>query len=256
MSVPPADRPQFRVETDGQPGGTTLLVALPQSGMANLTAADYLVQRRDAEQIGYVATDDLPAMTPVDAGVPRRHTRLFDIEGSDVSVLIGELFVPVWAAGGFTDAVTAWARDNGIAELVLLHGIPFPHAETEHAVYSVATPDYRERRPAADDYEALRGGFFDGVPGELLDRHLDETGLPIGVFVTPTHPPGPDIDAAIRLLEAVQPIYDLAVDLGDLEAAAERTRQYYAELAGRMEALRSGEEALGSRDYPEDRMFM
>ena len=313
MATP--DQPTFRVATSEPPTGETLLVALPQLGMANLTAVDYLVQHHEAPEIGYVDSEDLPAMTPVQDGRPRRHTRLFDLPGTDFTVLLGELFIPVWAARSFVDAVTEWLDGTDIEEVLLLHGVPFPHAETEHDVFTVASEDYRERRLAGierdaeepvaphaageeggeseggsetagpegatlgsegherEDHEKaghpgdgdearepgfqrLRGALLDGVPGEFLDRHLDERAPAIGALVTPTHPPGPDIDAALRLLEAVETVYGLDVDLTDLEEAAVRTRQFYTELADRMHALQQGEEAVGSRDYPEDRMYM
>lgn len=250
------DTPTFTVETTAEPVGETLIVALPQLGMANLTAVDYLVQHGTSEEMGYLGTEDLPAMTPVQDGAPRRHTRLFDLHDTGCTALLGELFIPVWAAGGFVDALADWVVETPLEEILVLHGVPFPHAETEHTVLTVATPDFQERRLAGTEFEGLRGGFFDGVPGELLDRNLDEADLPVGTLVTPTHPPGPDIDASIRLLEAFQTIYGLEIDLDELEEAAEQTRQYYGELADRMQALQAADEGLGSRDYPEDRMYM
>jgi len=310
------DQPTFRVETSEPPTGETLLVALPQLGMANLTAVDYLVQHREAPEIGYVDSEDVPAMTPVQDGRPRRHTRLFDLPGTEVTVLLGELFIPVWAARGFVDAVSEWLVGTELDEVLLLHGVPFPHAETEHDVFTVATDDFRDRRlagierepeePVAPDeaggekgesgapgsesgasglvdsgqtghgepghreeraqsedgderepgFQRLRGALLDGVPGEFLDRNLDQRAPAVGALVTPTHPPGPDIDAGLRLLEAVETVYGFDIDLADLEEAAVRTRQFYAELADRMHALQQGEEAVGSRDYPEDRMYM
>lgn len=251
-----SDQPTFRVETDADPAAGTLLVALPQPGMANLTAVDYLVRHREAPEIGFVDTEDVPATTPVKDGAPRRHTRLFDLPDSDLAVLLGELFVPVWAARGFTTAVTEWTASTKIDEVFLLHGIPFPHAETDHDVFTVGTEGFRARRLEDVPEKPLSGGFLDGVPGEFLDRSLDQGTVEVGALVTPAHPPGPDIEAALRLLESVEHLYDMDVDLGELEAAAEQTRKYYEELGERMRAMQEGEEAAGSRDYPVDRMYM
>jgi uncharacterized protein len=252
MSQPPT----FEVESSGEPAAETLLVALAQPGMANLTAADYLVRHSDAPEVGFVDSPDLPAMTPVEDGAPRRHTRVFDLPESDFAVLVGELFVPVQAARGLTTAVSDWARDVGIAEVLLLHGIPFPHAETQHEVLTVGTEAFRTDRLGESTAEPLSGGFLDGVPGEFLHQGLDRADLSVGALVTPAHPPGPDMEAAIRLLEVVDGLYALDLDLGELEEAAEQTRKHFEELGERMRALQESDEATGSRDYPIDRMYM
>jgi uncharacterized protein len=151
--------------------------------------------------------------------------------------------------------VDSAAEAAGVREVVVLHGVPFPHGEEDHAVYTVAAEPFRERRLAETDLSPLAGGVLDGVPGELVTRTLDG-GLPVGVFITPTHPPGPDVDAAIRLLQALESCYRFDVDEAELEALAERLRQHYTELADRMEALGQEDSSVASRDFPEDRMYM
>jgi len=79
---------------------------------------------------------------------------------------------------------------------------------------------------------------------------------PVGVLVTPTHPPGPDFDAAIRLLEGLGSVHDVAVPTTELERRSAATRRHYELLAQRVQSLREGEEATGRREYPDDRMYM
>jgi predicted ATP-grasp superfamily ATP-dependent carboligase len=57
-------------------------------------------------------------------------------------------------------------------------------------------------------------------------------------------------------LEAVQRIYGFTVDEEELRARSEELKQYYRELAQRMESLGEGEQSLATREFPEDRMFM
>lgn len=56
------------------------------------------------------------------------------------------------------------------------------------------------------------------------------------VLTTPVHPQAPDVEAALRLLEAVGSVYDLGVDSGSLEAFAATVAEQSGELAGRLEA--------------------
>jgi len=243
-------------ESSEQANGTTLVVGLSHFGMAGVTAVDYLVRHLDSTQVGHVEAEALPAIAPFEAGVARHHSRLYDLEDVPVTVLVGELFVPVPAARDFTDAVLEWASDRPIEEILVLHGVPFPHGPDEHEVFYVATPEFTERRLADQSLQPLKGGVLDGVVGELVTRSLDDTAPDTGVFVTPTHPPGPDVDAALKLLAAIEDLCDLDVDETELRELGDQLRQHYEQLADHMATIAEGEDALGSHDYPEDRMYM
>ena len=226
----------------------TLLAGFSQFGLAGLTAVDYLVDHLDFEQVGYVSTDQLPAITPFENGQPRHHTRLFSHDDHDLTVLVGELFVPVWAAKSFSDAVLDWTGDNGVEEVTVLHGVTIPHAPEEHEVFYVATDDYREERLAEAEIAAMGRGFLDGANAELIARGL-ESPLRTGVFVTPVHPQAPDVEAAIRLLDTVETVYGIDIDTEPLEAFAADVREYYEELSNRLSER-------GESEMPEDRMYM
>ena len=246
----------FNVRVSSDDGETsTLVIGQAHYGMAGITAADYLVRHLDSTQVGHIAPAELPGITPFEEGVPRHHSRLYTLDGTGVAVLVGELFIPVDAARAFADAVLAFTEERGIGEIAVLHGVPFPHGPEEHDVFSVATPGYREMRLGDQSFDPLQGGFLDGVVGELVMRSLEDTAPETGAFITPTHPPGPDIEATLRLIEAVERIYDVDVDETELRELGEQFREYYEQLTDRM-ATMSEAEAAGSHDYPEDRMFM
>lgn len=243
------------VDPDRRPGDTLVLgLAIP--GMAGLTAADYLVRHLESETVGAVVPDGLPAIAPFEAGVPRHPTRLYDLLESPLAVLVGELHVPPWVAGPYVDAVLDWATAAGVEEIAVLHGVPFPHGEHEHAVYTVATAGYRERRLEGADIQPLAGGVLDGAAGELVTRALDDDVVEVGIYITPAHPPGPDMDAALRLIDALEDRYDIDVDEAELKGLSEQLRRHYSELADRMAALGEADQPIGSRDFPEDRMYM
>ncbi|GAB3672809.1 proteasome assembly chaperone family protein [Halopiger thermotolerans] len=166
--------PSFEIRVaDDAPVGDVLLIGLTDVGTASLTAADYLVTSLETTQIGHVAARNLPIGTPVEAGAPRHPIRLYAVEETSITILVSEVFVPVSVADPFAEAVFEWATDRGIEELGVLHGVPFPHSETEHRLFYAATQSYRQDRfeeTAPSDLEPLPGGVLDGVNGELLVR--------------------------------------------------------------------------------------
>lgn len=238
------------------PPGQTLLIGLPHVGMASLTTVDHVVRTLPSEMIGGIAPAELPAITPFEDGIPRNHTRLYDLIDSDLVVLVGELFVPTVAASAFADMLAEWMTSQGIDEVAFLHGVPYPHGPEEHAVFYVATESYRSRHLTDAEIKPMKGGYLDGVAGEVVTRSMSDTAPPAGVFLTPTHPPGPDVEAAIRFLDAIESVYDLVVDRHALEELSAEIEAHYANLAERMAALEEQHQASMSTDFRDDRMFM
>ncbi|MFC6904082.1 proteasome assembly chaperone family protein [Halalkalicoccus tibetensis] len=238
----------FHVTHETGETGDTLLVGLSQFGLAGLTAVDYLTTQLDLEETGHITAEALPSITPFTNGVPRHHTRLYSRADLDITVLVGELFVPVGAADPFSRAILEWAEGNAVDEIAVLAGIPMAHGPADHRTFYVATEDYREARLDGADVDPMGMGFLDGVNASLVERGLD-TDLGVGVFVTPAHGQTPDAEAALRLLSTIRRVHDLEFDTGPLEQFASEVRQHYAQLSERLEAAEAHER-------PDDRMFM
>lgn len=248
---PPGSLPTFDVEHDGESSSSTLVIGFSEFGLAGLTAVDYLVTQLELEQTGRVLVEGLPVITPFADGVPRHHTRLFSRDDLDLTVLVGELFVPSGAAMRFSEDVLGWTEGTRFEEVVVLSGVPVAHGPEEHRAYYVASPDFIEARLTDTDITPMGGGFLDGVNGALMARGLDSP-LRTCLLTTPAHARTPDADAALRLLEAFLSVYDLEVDLGPMTEFAAHVAAHYEELAARMQTAR--EEA--TQPVAEDRMFM
>lgn len=241
----------FDVTADGEPAADVLVVGLSSPGFAGVTATDYLTRHLPSEEIGHVSPADFPTITPFAEGRPRNPTRIYDIERTSLAAVVGELFVPVPAASAFVDSLLSWVEEAGVSEIVVPYGIPLPHGPEEHAVFTVATDAFRDRRLKGSGFDGLRGGVLDGPVGELVGRSLNSDAPPAGALVTPVHPPGPDLEAAIRLVDALESLYGVDVDEGELRNKSRELQEYYSTLADRMNALEEG-----SRDYSEDRSYM
>lgn len=246
---------EFEIHTPEVPSGQTLLIGLASPGMAGLTTANHLVTNLDSREIGTVSPTELPGITPFEDGKPRHHTRLYDLVETDLTVLVGELFVPPWAARSFVESLLEWCRDVEITETTLLHPVPYPHGPEDHRVFHVATEAYRENR-LSEEIPPMTGGVLDGVAGELMTYSLHEDAPPAGVFITPAHAPGPDVDGALRFLDAVESIYDITVDRTELEDLSREIEQYYEALDERMATLNDASGSRDDRDFYADRMYM
>lgn len=242
-----AHDPSFTVHGD-PPDSETLICGVAEYGLAGLTAVNYLVDQLGLSQEGYLTATGLPAITPFENGTPRRHTRLFTSEATEVTVLVGDLLVPGGAAEQFGRAVVEWAREAGCAETVVCSGVPVAHGPDDHRAFYIASEGY-QRRHDLSDVRPMAGGYLDGVNGAVTTAGLDAE-LDTCVYTTPVHAQAPDAEAALRLLTALETVHDLGVDTGPLEGFAAEVSRYYAELADRLAAAES------TGRVQEDRMYM
>lgn len=238
--------PDFSV-THGTGPSDALLCGFSQFGLAGLTAADYIVDHLELSETGHITAEGLPSITPFVNGSPNHHTRLFSRDDLEVTVLASELFVPGIASEAFGDAVLSWTERNGVEEVAVLSGVPIQHGPDQHRTYYVATDDYREKRLGDAEVEPMGRGFLDGVNGALVEQGITSP-LGVCVYTTPVHAQTPDVEAAIRLVETVESVYDLGIDAGPLKEFAAEVAQYYAELDERMKEREP--------ELPEDRMYM
>lgn len=233
----------------------TLVAGLASRDLAGLTAVDYLVDTYESTPIAAVRTKGLPDIATVTDGLPRHPIRIHRVDELDVSVLVGEVFIPVALADGFANALGDWLEASGITSVTLLYGGQFPHEETQHVPFLVATDGYRERFGSAP-LDPLPAGMLDGLAGELLLRGLDDDFPPGGVIVTPAHLPGPDVSAALTLLDGLAQAQGLTIDDSELRERSEQFREYYEGIAERMRTLQEAQGSATTRDFPEDRMYM
>ncbi|WP_459193906.1 proteasome assembly chaperone family protein [Halosimplex sp. J119] len=240
--------PTFDVQETGDIDADTLIAGFSEFGLAGLTAVDYLVQQLELTPTGHVTTPDLPTITPFDDGTPRHPVRLFAADGVEVAVLVSELFVPATAARSFSDALLDWTAAADVGETVVLSGVQMPHAEEDHRTFFVATEDYRAARLEDADIPPMASGFTDGVKASLLARGIDSP-LRTCVYATPAHAQAPDAEAALRLVETIDDVYDLGVDTEPMKNFAANVERHYQDLAARIEQAREEQQ-------PEDRMYM
>ncbi|MFD1569002.1 proteasome assembly chaperone family protein [Halorubrum laminariae] len=233
MSHSPLGSPSFSVTHDLSPNDV-LVAGFSSFGLAGLTAVDYLVDNLELETIGHVSTADLPSITPFEKGRPRHSIRLYSADDVDVTILVGEQFVPPVLGERLATSILDWTEAEEVAEVVVLAGVPIPHGPDAHKTFYVATDDYRTAQLEDGRVPPMETGFLDGANASLLEHGMNSP-LGVGVFITPVHAQAPDVEAAVRLVDTIDATYDLGVDSGPLEAFAAEIRQYYEGLAERIE---------------------
>ena len=245
-----AEELTLEVDAD-EPPEPTLIVTFPGPGMAGISGTGYLIEQLDATETGHIQMTGLPAITPYADGRPYHHTRLFSGPNLECTFLTSELPIPIQLSEPFGRILLEWIDERGVEEVALLTSIPW--LEPVDDLYFVASDDFREHRLADADVTPLDGGFLTGSNASLIGRAMD-TALRVGVFATSVDPRLPlDANAALRLVEGLDWIYDFGVDTDELRQFADRTHEHYEGLAAQYDAQ---QQAQNRRRMTDDFGFM
>ena len=234
-----------------EPPEPTVVAAFPEPGLGGLSANQYLIEQMSLTETGHIQAEGLPAITPYANGRAYHHTRLFSTEGLNATVLTCELPIPIQFSEPYGRMLLNWIEETEIEEITLLTTIPTLEA-TKDLLY-VASDDYADTRLANQSMKPLSGGFLTGVNASLIARAI-ETNLRVGVLATGGNPHVPvDGEAALRLVEGLDALYELGVDTTQLKQFAEESSQYYREL---MEQIEAHQRAQSQRPRTDDYGFM
>ena len=149
MSVHRTPSPTFAITHETEPS-ETVVAGFSAFGLAGHTAVDYVVDQLELEETGHVTAESMPSIPPLRErpGPPPLPAR------PRVTVLVNELFVPVWAAdadvppmdNGFLDGVNASLMARGLDSDLRVGVFVTPvHAQTPDAEASVRLVEAAER---------------------------------------------------------------------------------------------------------------
>lgn len=221
----------------------TLVEGLPGVGLVGKIAADHLVETRAMDLVATVECDGLPdvAVFAEDEREVMAPVRLYADGAADLLVLQSDVPVSRTATTGFADCVTAWIDDQG-AFPIYLSGRPVEDMDpgTVPAVTGIGVADGVARLDRIGMDRPTERGAIGGPTGALL-RSADRHDLSAAGVIVETDPRFPDPAAARRVLvEAVEPIADIAVETEALVERAEEIQEQRQTLAQRMQE--AGEE--------------
>ncbi|MFT4890883.1 MAG: putative ATP-grasp superfamily ATP-dependent carboligase [Halobacteriales archaeon] len=166
------EEPAFGVVLDADLD-EVLVVGMADLGVGGLTAVDHCVAHLESTPVGHVRSRDLPDLPPFSDGVPRRPIRLYSLDGTGVTVLVSEVFLPVRVAEPLADALIDTTTEHGVEEITVLNGgssrtrgrsTPSITSRPTSTVSATSGPRGRPSRPwpAGSSTGSLRNSSFGG----------------------------------------------------------------------------------------------
>jgi uncharacterized protein len=191
-----------------KPKGVTIVTGFPGFGLVGTIATEFLLDHLDAEQIGKIWMDQLPAMIAVHEGKLVEPLGIFYHKRKNLVIIHG-----VTAIKGLewkiADAVMKIALELKATEILCLEGVGSLQKTKEPNVFYFANRKETKRMLKKADCKDLNEGIIMGVTGSILIRadKMDKA-----CIFAETQSNLPDSNAAAKVVQVLDKYLGLKVD--------------------------------------------
>ena len=183
------------------------------AGLVGTISVDYIINKLDMEEIGFLRSKHLPPSTVFMQGRLRHPFRLYANKDGSICAIICEIIINREGLYTIASSILDWAEKHGSNEIVILDGV----ASNKHDKKAFCAAEVDLCRVMEDHgVKMIPQGFITGISGGILNECLIRKiqGVTLLVKADETMP---DILAAVTLIEALNKIYGLDVDTKELK---------------------------------------
>ncbi|GAB3674664.1 proteasome assembly chaperone family protein [Halopiger thermotolerans] len=220
----------------------TLVEGFPGVGLVGKIATDHLVDELEMDYYASVDCDGLPRIGVYRGGdqQARPPVRLYASEEHDLLALQSDAPISSQAVSNVAECITRWIVDQNATPLYL-SGLPAEREEGRPSIYGIATGASVELLERHDVAAPPEDGVVTGPTGALINRAAQRELDSLGIVVECSRQ-FPDPEAASVLLEdAIGPIAEVEIDVGELLERAEEIREKREQFAQQMQAIAEDE---------------
>ncbi len=220
---------------DIKPKNPALIQGVPGLGLVGKIAASYLIRKLRAEKIAVIYSDYLPLpdgssgirIEGEDIQPPSYDIYLIGGTKNDLLVLTSEVQPIAFGQYKIGELVLDYAQEFGLSTVITMGGY-VPGSPDIKGVFACTNKDSFMKRLKELGVQPLIGGYVTGAAG-LLVGLADLRGITSACLLGTTSGAFPDPKASKMVLEVIDKLYNLDIDLGELEKEAEAAEEIIKE---------------------------
>ena len=183
------------------------------AGLVGTIAVDYIINKLDMKEIGFLRSKHLPPSTVFMQGRLRHPFRLYANDDGNICVIICEIIINSEGLYTIASAILDWAEEKGSNEIVILDGV----ASDKHdkKAFCAAEVDLC-RVMESNGIEMIPQGFITGISGGILNECLIRKISGVALLAK-ANENLPDSLASVTLIEAINKTYRMKIDTEELK---------------------------------------
>ncbi len=215
-----------------------LLCCFPTAGVVGTIVANTIVEQVGMEEVAHVRSKYMPSAAVFLDGRLRHPFRVYGHPQRNILLVTTELPIAEEGLYAVSSALLDWAAQVGVKETVVLDGIPVEGLPTARKVLFAAEEEKIPELLKHEELELLNKGIITGIAGSILSETLCRSIVGYALL-TPAIAMIPDPAGAVQLIKVLNKIYNLSIDVSELEATAEQIRIKMEDMAHQVHGMRS-----------------
>jgi uncharacterized protein len=219
-----------------------LVCGFPSAGVVGTIAANAIIDQFKMKEVAHIRSKYMPSASVFIEGRLRHPFRIYACEERNLLIVTTELPVAEEGMYHVSSVLLDWAASVGVKETVVLDGIPVQGLPVNRKVLYAAEEEKLKDLEADSEMEILQKGIITGIAGSILSETLcrDMVGF---ALLTPAIVMIPDPEGAVKLLSALNRLYNVGAELAELQESGDKIREQMGEVAETVEGMRRGEAA-------------
>jgi uncharacterized protein len=191
-------------------------------GLVGTLAAQYIADKTKAKLIGYINSALLPPMALLVNGELKHPMKVYHFKNGKQNFIIfeSELPMPQKLVTRIAEKIAQFAQDNKIKEIMCFEGLATKEPPITSTVFGVISQKGTNKK-FDKIVKILQNGIIIGVSAALL-MEAKVYKIPAYCLIAEAHADFPDGLAAAALIKKVNQLYDLNVDVTELEKESQR----------------------------------
>src|SRR6056297_4205 len=208
------------------------------AGLIGTICTNELIKQLEMKQLGYVLSEDLPAITVFYDGIIKHPFRLYYSDEYNLLVSICE--VP-FRGTSYTDlarSLMEWALEQNLKEIITLQGLADRSKLMQEGDSKVFAAGEKAIMDKITKFEVEKPpkGLIVGAESAILNECLNNR-LNGAVFLTPANPQIQSPEGSAAILEKIGEIYDVPIDTEDLIEQSNEIKKKLYELAKKSDKI-------------------
>jgi uncharacterized protein len=204
-----------------------ILGGFPGMGLVGNIVTQYYIEQLDMKPCGRVDSRLFPPIAILYGGLVKGPVRIYENAEKGVIVVFSDIPIDPIISREVGKAIVMWAKPMQPREIVSIAGLATPGEEQK--VYGAATTEAGLEK-IKDKVEIFEMGTITGVPGVLLNECMNNN-IEAICILGETRGPNPDPRSAIKVVEALNNIYDFGVPIEPMKEQAEQIEQMLHKLS-------------------------
>lgn len=200
----------------------SVITGFAGAGFVGNTAVSHIVREKGYKLKSQVRSHLIPAMMLLEAGRPVYPFRIYgDEEGKLLLVTSAVLITPenAWTIGL---KLVEYLKKFGVKEFVAVEGMPLGLQMEIRPVYGFGIP---ERDLSQYGVNVIRDAGVSGLNAVLMEEALKQKMVWTALLVPTPYASAIDYEAALPIIEVLSKMFELGVDVRDLERRVEMIRK-------------------------------